>query len=457
VLGVAEKYERRRIAVVSVLGAARDRASVPALIRIVQDTPVPSGIDAIGKLELLTATLTALGDIADPAAIPALAGRIVRSGGHDDEPRAAAAVALAACALAAQRPEHAGLDPTGSARPEDGMPALDDAVLAALIRSIGEAGEAGDGEDAAELHLAVGALAGALPPARRAAAYERLRALEVGEADRVVMLARGGALALANDAQPDATAIAVLHSQLHAVLTELGDDHDGTIRKLRIALRVAGWLPGLVDPADLVWLTRLAEPDLRAAAHALLATAGQPLPPAFAFDRRAVRALPDDDLIRWIAEPHVVGRAVLVAEAARRALAAARPAILGAVRAVLDRVRGGGHLLDPETRLLESAVGALRDGPLDADTAALFDRMLRHANHQVKWELLQSPPRDERLIGGMLHVLGEHRGWQEIAAREWLSRYAGTAAYEAERTHAPAPPGGLDTAPRDARDDDDVN
>jgi hypothetical protein len=127
---------------------------------------------------------------------------------------------------------------------------------------------------------------------------------------------------------------------------------------------------------------------------------------------------------------------------------------------VIDRVRGGGHdLLDPETRTLEAAVAALREGALDAETAALFDRMLRHASHQVKWELLQAPPLDERLIGGMLHVLGERWGWQEAVARAWLAGYAGTAAYQAACRRAPAPGGddGDGDGDGDDRDDDNVN
>jgi len=240
-------------------------------------------------------------------------------------------------------------------------------------------------------------------------------------------------------------------------LTELDDDHDATVRKVRIALRVAARSSELVEPSDLVWLTRLAEPDVRAAAHALLAATGHPMPPAVAFDRRAARALSDAELVRWIGEPHVVGRPALVADAGRRQLAAARPAIVMAAQAVIDHVREGDqNLLEPQARLVEAAVGVLREGPLDGDTIALFDRMLRHANHHVKWELLQAPPRDERLIGGMLHVAGERWDWQETTAKEWLASYAGTSAYEAERKRAPVPVGHRDDdAPDAAAGDDD--
>src|SRR5262249_26490299 len=157
---------------------------------------------------------------------------------------------------------------------------------------------------------------------------------------------------------------------------------------------------------DLVWLTRFAEPDISAAAHRLLDICDQPLPRAAAFDRRAARALTDRDLVRGIAEPHVIGRAALITEAGRRRLAAARPPICSAAHAAIDRARAGGQdLLDPEARVLEAAVAALREGPLDDQAIALFDRMLRHPNHHVKWGLLRSPPRDQRLVGGMVHVL----------------------------------------------------
>jgi hypothetical protein len=82
--------------------------------------------------------------------------------------------------------------------------------------------------------------------------------------------------------------------------------------------------------------------------------------------------------------------------------------------------------------------------------------MLRHSNFHVKWELLQAPPADPRLIGGMFHVLGERWGWQEKAAKEWLGHYQGTAAYEAERRRvgSPDPDEGDD---EEAPADEDIN
>jgi hypothetical protein len=264
-----------------------------------------------------------------------------------------------------------------------------------------------------------------LPAERREAARQRLLELELElELGGVAMLARRAALVIASGEAPEGDTAAALRARVHAALRDPGYDHDAAIRNLRIVLTIVARLPRLADAADLVWLTRLAESDVRAQAHALLEAAGHPMPPAPAFDRRTARRLSDGELVRWIGEPHVVGRPALVVEAGRRKLGGAHAAIVRAANAAIDRARPGGQdLLDPDARLLETSVAALLDGPLDDATIALFDRMLRHANPHVKWELLQAPPRDRRLIGGMIHVLGEAWGWQETAAKNWLASY----------------------------------
>lgn len=420
VLDQPERFEHRRRAVVEVLGALRYRPAVPALIRILEETSIRSSLDSIGKEGFVAATAAALGAIGDPAAIPVLSRVVAAPGPHNDKARPVAAEALATCLAAAPSPR-----------------TVDEAVLGELLTTIRERN---DGELNAESHFAYGRIARQLPPERRADVRRKLLETDSARDDATAMLARQAALVLASPTADVDAPPRDLAPLLHEGLTSLDYDHDYTVRNLRVALRVAEVVPALVDPADLVWLTRFAEPDIRARAHALLGKLGQPLAPAPAFDARAARALDDFDLVHLIGEPHVVGRAALIAEAGRRGLDSAHRAIIDACHDVISRARqGGANLLDPDTRILETAVPVLREGEVDADVIALFDRMLRHSNFHVKWELLQAPPADPRLIGGMFHVLGERWGWQEKTAKEWLAHYQGTAAYEAERRRVGSP------------------
>ena len=100
VLEQPTKYEQRRRAVVEILGALRHRAAVPAMLRILEQTTIESSVDAIGKEDFVASTATALGAIADPVAIPALAKLATAPGAHNAKPRAAALAALAACKAA---------------------------------------------------------------------------------------------------------------------------------------------------------------------------------------------------------------------------------------------------------------------------------------------------------------------------------------------------------------------
>jgi len=438
-LAVPAKYEHRRRAVVDILGALRDRASVPAMIQILEDTPIRDTLDAIGKQELVVQTAAALGEISDPTAIPALAKLVAAPGDHHDEPRPVAAEALASCLAAASAPRD-----------------VDDAVLGALLRAIGDRRTAAVHT---ELHFAYGRIARVLPPSRRDQARARLVDTPSLVDDDLAVLAREVALVLAGGAPPEPATATRLRARVHQGLTRLAYDHEATVRDLRGALRIAEALPEVVEPGDLVWLTRFVEPDVRRRAHALLAQLGQPMPEAPRFDRTSARALAADELIARLRDPHVIGRAALIAEAARRDLVAARPAIIRAANDVIDRAReGGANLLDPDTEVLEAAVAALRDN-LDHVTIRLFDRMLRHSNHHVKWELLQEPPRDERLLAGMFQVLAEKWGWQEQTAKAWLAQFAGSAAYEDARRRAapplPVPEDDVDELDDHLVDDDD--
>jgi hypothetical protein len=417
VLDEAGDLEQRR-RVVEILGAIRHAPAVPAMIRILEHVEVEHAVDAIGRDELLSSTAAALGAIADPSAIPALAKLVAAPGRKHDKPRPAVADALASCLAVTPEPRD-----------------VDDAVLAALLATIRERN---DGELNAEAHVAYGRLARQLRTERRAEASRRLAASETARDDATAALARHAALVLAS--APLGMPSAEVRSLLHECLTGVAYDHDATVRELRIALRVADVLRELVDPDDLRWLTRFAEPDLRRRAHELLAVLGHPLPEAAAHDRRTARALDDDALVRAISEPHVIGRAALIAEAARRELGAARRVIVAACEDVRSRARrGSAGLLDPDARVLEAALPLLCESPLDAETVALLDRLLRHSNPHVKWALLEAPPRDERLIGGMFHVLRERWGWQEVAARAWLEGFQGSPAYDQARRHAGSP------------------
>ncbi|MBA3464985.1 MAG: HEAT repeat domain-containing protein [Deltaproteobacteria bacterium] len=411
ILAVPSKYEHRRSAVVEVLGAMKDRESVPQLIKIFDDTPITSSLDAIGKEDFLIKVASALGAIADPSAIPALSNLVRAAGDHNDKPRAPAAEALASCLAAAPQP-------------------IDDSVLASLLTPIAERNSA---EANADLHFAYGRLASVLPAAQRSAARDRLAETPTKRTDATPTLARLAALSLTSGAA-DPAALAEMQPLIHDALTRLDYAHEYTVRNIRTALRIASALPSVVSPDDLVWLTRFTEPDIRTQAHALLAQLGRPLDAAPVFDRTTARSLADSALVQRIEDVHVVGRAALIGEAARRKLAAARPAIIAAADAAITRAReGGASLWNPDTAILSASVKALRAFALDADTISLFDRMLRHSNHHVKWELLQDPPEDERLIGGMFHVLGEKWGWQEKTAKSWLGQFQGSPAYEAER------------------------
>ena len=103
-LATPEQGERRRIAAVGILGALRDRASVPAMIRILEEPPSEGPLGPTGQEALLAAAASALGAIADPAAVPALTQLAAAHESHQDRTRAAAASALAACRGSAPEP-----------------------------------------------------------------------------------------------------------------------------------------------------------------------------------------------------------------------------------------------------------------------------------------------------------------------------------------------------------------
>ena len=136
-----------------------------------------------------------------------------------------------------------------------------------------------------------------------------------------------------------------------------------------------------------------------------------------------------------LGERRVVGLDLLVREAQRRDLSAARPAVVALAAEVAGRANHDGRSLpDPDDRLLKACVTTLLGGDFDADVIALFDTLLRHPNYHVPWDLLKNPPADERLIPGMFSVVDRAWAWQAETAGTWLEQFAGTPAYEAART-----------------------
>lgn len=420
-LTVASRFEARRHAVVEILGAARARTAVDALIDIARTTKP----DSIAKSDLLTATVAALGNIGDSAAVPVLTDIVTANTAQYDACRAAAVDALLACTRTPNVPVEA---------------------LLTAVR------ERGDADTLPAMLFAIGRL-GRQTPEVQARTKQALIDVDLSGEDPILLLAREGALVMLGES-PSRD----LKRLLHECLTALDYDHETTADKLRVALQVAELVPYVVDALDLTWLTTFSEPDIRARAHALLVRLGRPLAPALVHDRYSVRSLGDEDVTELIREARIVGRAALIAEAARRKLREAVPAIIDACHDVISRARHGAqNLLDPDTRILEAAVPFLRRH-LDAQVISLFDRMLRHPNYHVKWELMQKPPVDDRLIAGMFHVLGERWGWQEQAAKAWLANFQGTPEYELERRRVPTPPPYVPDDPGETNDDDqDMN
>lgn len=369
--------------IVEVLGALRFAPAVPAMIGMLDG-------------ELVAPAAAALGAIGDPSAIPALT-RAVTAGAASSRP--VAADALAACLAATPEPR-----------------TVDSAVLDALLAITRDVE---DPDRVVLAHFAYGRIARQLAPDRRAEARDRLDELAPPVPSTVAMLARQAALVLASAPPPPD-----LGRLLHDQLTDVAFDHAARLRQVRVALQVAEVVPELVAVADLIELARFAEPDVRARAHLVLAKLGDPTLPARVIDRAAARGLGDDELVELIAEPHLIGRAALIVEAGRRGLVAARPSIVDACHDAVSRARpASANLTDADTQIFAAAVPVLRTPPLEAGAVALFERMLRHSNYHVKWALLEHPPDDERLSGGMRHVLGERWGWQEKVARQWLARF----------------------------------
>ena len=337
-------------ALVDILGVVRQRTAVPALLEILERS-----IDD----ELVAATARALGAIGDARAIPALIDVASAAGAFVAKP--AAAAALVSCL--AKRDARV----------------LDDAELAEALSAIIDAG---DGTLDPTTLFACGRIARLLPPHRRAEARGRLAEQAPGEGP-LAQLARIIALQLASPAVPPPPVPAEARGLLERSLA------DGDPERWKLALDIAATVPELVDGGSIVPLTRVLDPEVRGAAHAVLARLGHPEPSAPVFDAAAAHRLDDTELIRRLDLVHVVGRDALVAEVGRRKLPAARQALLGACHTAIERP----SIYEHDRRLLAAALPILARSP-DAEVGAVVDRMAHHPNSSVqklakKWQHLR--------------------------------------------------------------------
>ncbi|HEX7702469.1 MAG TPA: HEAT repeat domain-containing protein, partial [Kofleriaceae bacterium] len=348
--------------VVEVIGAARHRNAVPALIAILEQS-----IDD----ELVAATARALGAIGDPRAVPALCDVAAAPGTFVAKP--AAAAALANCLASAR-----------DARTLDDAELFD--ALAAII-------EAGAGRLDPVTCFAVGRIARLLPPHRRAEARRRIQELDPAGPEPEAQLAREIALQLASPAVPPPPPPPEARTHLERALSDLEGASDAMTARWKLALDIAVTVPDIVDMHSILPLTRVLDPEVRAAAHAVLARLGHPAPVAPIFDVAAAHRLDDGELVRRLDTVHTIGRDMLVAELGRRKLPAARPAIVAACHTAIAAASTGERVFEHDRRLLEAAMPILARSP-DADVGAVVDRMAQHPNGALqklakKWHHLR--------------------------------------------------------------------
>ena len=218
---------------------------------------------------------------------------------------------------------------------------VDDGVFGAMLEAIRERSERGLG---AELCFAYGQLAQRQPLSRRDELGHRLaeisrRTATIWRGWPTAPRWRSRAAAARRGTSRRHGRGPALRSLLHAGLTGRGPDHVHTVRRLRLALSVAEALPELVAPADLEsGLRGSLSPICEGAPTRCSSGCSTRCRSARSFDTRAARALPEnDELVALAGELHVIGRAALVGEIARRDLAAGRAAVRAAVQDVIDR------------------------------------------------------------------------------------------------------------------------
>ena len=348
-------------AVVEIIGAVRHRAAVPSLIEILEQS-----IDDA----LVAATARALGAIGDARAVAVLSDVAAAPGTFVAKP--AAAAALAACIASARETR-----------------VLDDADLTDVLAAIVEAGE---GQLDPVTWLACGRIARQLPPHRRVETRRRFTRVASPD-DELGMLARGVALQLASPTVPPPPPPPELRGLLERALVTPEGSSSVVAERWKLALEIAVTMPELVELQTIAPLTRVLDPEVRAAAHAVLARLGHPAPVAPIFDATAAHRLDDGELVRRLDVVHLVGRAALVTEIGRRKLPAARPAIIAACNSAIAAARPGERMFEHDRRVLVAALPILARTP-DAEAGGVVERMAEHPNEALqrlakKWHHLR--------------------------------------------------------------------
>ncbi len=394
-LEVEEEYNHRRACAVAILGELQDRGSIATIVDMINKSAIRGSLDSIGKERLFNAVSQALTAMPDPVAIDALAGVVAPQERYYDKVRGAAAAALAACLATV-----------------DGDRDVSDDVLDGLLFTMRENVNYDANFDSL---FAYGLVARELSPRGRAHALDKLAATPNKRNEDIITMGRAAVIAMAGgDSSED------LDTMLVEALTSRSWDHDATVGRLDRVLRVAAEFPDLVDPGCVHWITRFPESSLRDRAHRLLTQIGAPLEPAPVFDDSSVQTLTDDELVASIIAEHVVGRGVLIGEATRRQLSAARSAVISVVHGVIRPAKPQ-EPLRHDRDALNAAVAYLVAGELTDEVIACLDEILRHPSSDVRWDLMHAAPKDPRLIPAMQHVAGLKWGWQEDAALDWLS------------------------------------
>jgi len=131
---------------------------------------------------------------------------------------------------------------------------------------------------------AVGRIARLLPPHRRAEARRRIQELEPAGPEPEAQLAREIALQLASPAVPPPPPPPEARAHLERALSDLDGTADAMVARWKLALEIAVTVPEIVEMHSILPLTRVLDPEVRAAGHAVLARLGHPAPVAPIFD-----------------------------------------------------------------------------------------------------------------------------------------------------------------------------